>query len=55
MGKTVPAYRWALKDEIATWKGFRKALSSDEDRKRLTTLWICAEAMLRRATMQLIL
>jgi hypothetical protein len=33
MGKTVPAYRWALEDEIALWKGFRKALPSDEDRE----------------------
>lgn len=30
MGKTVPAYRWALESEIDTWKGFRKALSNDE-------------------------
>ncbi len=31
LGKTVPAYRKALELEIATWKGFRKALTSDED------------------------
>ena len=33
MGKTVPAYRWALEDEIASWNGFRKALASDKDRE----------------------
>jgi len=33
MGKTVPAYRMALEFEIDTWKGFRKALSSDEDKQ----------------------
>jgi hypothetical protein len=38
MGKTVPAYRWALEDEIATWKGFRKALTSDEDREAFEEL-----------------
>ena len=38
MGKTVPAYRWALEDEIATWKGFRKALPSDEDREAFEEL-----------------
>jgi hypothetical protein len=32
MGKTVPAYRMALEFEIDTWKSFRKALTSDEDR-----------------------
>ena len=38
MGKTVPAYRWALEDEIAAWKGFRKALPSDEDREAFDDL-----------------
>ena len=33
MGKTVPAYRMALEFEIDTWKGFRKALTSDEDKQ----------------------
>ena len=33
MGKTVPAYRWALESEIDTWKGFRNALASDEDKQ----------------------
>ena len=31
MGKTVPAYRMALEFEIDTWRGFRKALTSDKD------------------------
>ena len=26
MGKTVPAYRWALEDEINRWSGFARAL-----------------------------
>ena len=31
MGKTVPAYRLALEFEFERWKGFKKALTSDED------------------------
>ena len=38
MGKTVPAYRWVLEDEIASWKGFRKALPSDKDREAFDEL-----------------
>lgn len=38
MGKTVTAYRWVLEDEIVDWKGFRKALSSDEDRDAFVEL-----------------
>jgi hypothetical protein len=30
MGKTVPAYRWALEDEIDRWKSFRNALPDEE-------------------------
>ena len=33
MGKTVPAYRMALEFEIEGWKGFRKALQSEEERE----------------------
>ena len=33
MGKTVPSYRMALEFEIEGWKGFRKALQSDEERE----------------------
>ena len=29
MGKTVPSYRMALEEEVAKWKGFRDALSSE--------------------------
>ena len=32
MGKTVPSFRMALEFEIDKWRGFRKALTSDEDR-----------------------
>jgi hypothetical protein len=32
MGKTVPAYRWALEDEIRRWKPFVKSLS-EQDRE----------------------
>ena len=32
MGKTVPSYRWALESEIDRWKGFKRALASQEDR-----------------------
>ena len=38
MGKTVPSYRMALEFEIATWKGFRRALTSDEDREAFEEL-----------------
>ena len=33
MGKTVPSYRMALEFEIERWKGFRKALQSEEERE----------------------
>jgi hypothetical protein len=33
MGKTVPTYRMALEFRIQRWKGFRKALNSEEDRE----------------------
>ena len=33
MGKTVPSYRMALEFEIDGWKGFRKALQSEEERE----------------------
>jgi hypothetical protein len=38
MGKTVPSYRIALEMEIQRWKGFRKALNSEEDREVFETL-----------------
>lgn len=38
MGKTVPAYRIALELEISTWKSFRKALTSEEDREAFDEL-----------------
>ena len=38
MGKTVPAYRWVLEDEIAAWKDFRKAFPSEEDREAFDEL-----------------
>ncbi len=37
MGKTVESYRMALEDEIHRWKGFSKALRT-EDRKAFETL-----------------
>jgi hypothetical protein len=33
MGKTVPTYRMALEFEIEMWKGFKKALHNEEERK----------------------
>ena len=33
LGKTVPAYRFALEFEINTWRGFRRALTSDEGKQ----------------------
>ena len=38
MGKTVPSFRKALEFEIDTWRGFRKALASDEDREAFDEL-----------------
>ena len=38
MGKTVPAYRYALEDEIANWKGFRNGLPSEEEQKAFDNL-----------------
>jgi hypothetical protein len=38
MGKTVPTYRMALEFEIQRWKGFRKALNSEEDREAFNEL-----------------
>ena len=37
MGKTVESYRMALEDEIRRWKGFEKALRT-EDRKAFEEL-----------------
>ena len=37
MGKTVESYRMALEDEIRRWKGFSKALRT-EDRQAFETL-----------------
>ena len=38
MGKTVPSYRMALEMEIESWKGFRKALNSEEEREAFDEL-----------------
>ena len=38
MGKAVPSNRIALEFEIERWKGFRKALQSDEDREAFEEL-----------------
>ena len=37
MGKTVETYRMAIEDEVRRWKGFTKALRS-EDREAFETL-----------------
>lgn len=33
MGKTVPSYRMAIECEIANWKAFRDALSSEDEKQ----------------------
>jgi hypothetical protein len=38
MGKTVPSYRMALEFEIDTWKSFREALPSDDDKQAFDDL-----------------
>ena len=32
MGKTVPAYRMALEEEISRWRGFARALRASDSR-----------------------
>ena len=38
MGKTVPSYRLALEFEFERWKGFKKALNSEEDKEAFEEL-----------------
>jgi len=38
LGKTVPSYRLALEMEVDRWKGFRKALLSEEEREAFDEL-----------------
>jgi len=38
LGKTVPSYRMPLEFEIATWKAYRKALPTAEDREAFDTV-----------------
>jgi hypothetical protein len=38
MGKTLPTYRMALDFEIERWKGFRKALRSEEEQEAFDAL-----------------
>jgi hypothetical protein len=38
MGKTVPSYRMALEFEIDRWKGFRKALGTEEEQEAFDVL-----------------
>jgi hypothetical protein len=38
MGKTVPSYRMAIEFEMDKWKGFRKALESEEERQAFDEL-----------------
>jgi hypothetical protein len=33
MGKTVPLYRIAIESEIASWKGFRDGLTTEEEKQ----------------------
>jgi hypothetical protein len=38
MGKTVPTYRMAIECEIANWKNFRDALTSEEEKQAFDTI-----------------
>jgi hypothetical protein len=38
MGKTVPSYRMAIECEIANWKSFRDALSSEDEKQAFDTI-----------------
>jgi hypothetical protein len=38
MGKTVPSFRMALELEIERWRGFKKALTIEEDREAFEEL-----------------
>ncbi len=33
MGKTVPSYRIAIESEIGRWKGFRNALTTEQEKQ----------------------
>lgn len=52
MGKTVPAYRMALEEEINRWSGFARALRKS-DREAFDELMDILGIMLRRVAMQL--
>ena len=41
MGKTVPSYRMALDEEIGKWKGFTRALRSEESETFETLIDAC--------------
>jgi hypothetical protein len=47
MGKTVPSYRMALEFEIESWKDFKNALESEEEKEAFEELM----AMCRRNAM----
>ena len=49
MGKTVESYRIALDIEIQSWKGFERALRTD-DEKLMNGCWMLAETMFRRGS-----
>ena len=38
MGKSISSYRMALEFEIDSWKGFRRALPSDDDKQAFDEL-----------------
>jgi hypothetical protein len=38
MGKTVPTYRMAIECEIANWKAFRDALTSEDEKQAFDTI-----------------
>jgi hypothetical protein len=38
MGKTVPAYRWALEDEINKWRSFRNTLTTNAEKEAFDEL-----------------
>jgi len=38
MGRTVPSYRMALEWEIEKWKGFKKALKTQDEKEAFETL-----------------
>ena len=48
MGKTVSSFRMALEFEMERWKGFKKALTTEEDREAFVTSLVFEPSVLAK-------